>query len=411
MSKRKFRWYSVSGRNLLQAAVYINGRRERFAFPRSLKKDLVQMRLVEDFFLDLEDTCRTGGALSEASQEFLRKLMTGNPRLYAKLQKLGVIDGHSAKNSTTLKAAFEDYIKANYTNPRTIRNWRNTAKKLYAAFGEDKPLVEITLKEMTQLFGSLRRSEDNPNGFKPITLQKDVKNVRQLWRSCLDMGDIPSDPMTKLRFKVKASERSEDKPVVEESVFRQVLEAVPGRQQKAVFACYRWLGARTSDMDCNLWEDVRNLETARPTILRGDVKKGTRLEVPIPTQLIPYLRAWRDEVLAVKGELTGLLFPWLTQTSKANQYSQFLRWIDKAGVPRWRYLRNALRSTRTKEVRRAPNGNYLEQKVIGHSSEIADIHYDGLMDRDFNWFWEGAEAEGSKNAPERGSLSSEQSTR
>jgi hypothetical protein len=408
MSKRKFRWYSVSGRNLLQAAVYINGRRERFAFPRSLKKDLVQMRLVEDFFLDLEDSCRTGGALSEASREFLRRLMTGNPRLYAKLQTLGVIDGHSAKKSTTLKEAFEDYIRANYTNPRTISNWRNTAKKLYAAFGEDKPLVDITLKEMTQLFGSLRRSEDNPEGFKPITLQKDVKNVRQLWRSCLDMGDIPSDPMTKLRFKLKASERSEDKPVVEESVFLQVLAAVPGKQQKAVLACYRWLGARTSDMDCNLWEDVRNLETARPTILRGDIKKGTRLEVPIPTQLIPFLRAWRDEVLATKGELSGLLFPWLTETSKANQYSQFLRWIDKAGVPRWRYLRNALRSTRTKEVRRAPNGNYLEQKVIGHSSEIADIHYDGLMDRDFNWFWEGAEAEGSHHALIRGVVASEE---
>jgi len=393
MSRRIFRWYEVTGRNLMQAAIYINGKREKFAFPLSLKKDLKQKRVVEDFFLDLEDANKTGGSLGEPSRVFLRTLMVQNPKIYGKLQALGVLDGQGAKASITLKAAFEDYIKITYTNQRTIRNWRNTAKKLYAAFGEDKPISEITLKEMTTLFSSLRKTDENTAGFKPITLEKDVKNVRQLWRWCLDMGEIVNDQMAKLRFKLNAGERFTEKPFIEEEVFHKVLDAVPGKQQKAVLACYRWLGTRTSDMDRDRWEDVRNLETAHPTILRGDVKKGTRFEVPIPTVAIPFLRAWRDEVMATKGELTGLLFPWLTQTSKANQYSQILRWIKKAGVERWPSLRNALRSSRTKEIRRMRNGTYLEQKLIGHSREIADQHYDGMMQSDFEMFWEGAEAE------------------
>jgi hypothetical protein len=45
------------------------------------------------------------------------------------------------------------------------------------------------------------------------------------------------------------------------------------------------------------------------------------------------------------------------------------------------------------------NGTYLEQKLIGHSKEIADQHYDGIMQSDFEMFWEGAEAEPPK-APE-----------
>ncbi len=396
MARRIFRWYEVTGRNLIQAAIYINGNREKFAFPLSLKKDLKQKRVLEDFFLDIEDANRTGGTLSETSRVFLRTLMVQNPKIYAKLQALGVLDGQGAKASLTLKAAFEDYIKITYTNQRTIRNWRNTAKKLYVAFGEDKPISEITLKEMTTLFGSLRKSDDNTAGFKPITLEKDVKNVRQLWRWCLDMGEITHDPMAKLKFKLNPGERYTDKPFVEEEVFRKVLDAIPGKQQRAVLACYRWLGTRTSDMDRDRWEDVRNLETAHPTILRGDVKKGIRFEVPIPAVVIPFLRAWRDEVAATKGCLTGLLFPWLTQTSKPNQYSQILRWIKKAGVERWAYLRNALRSTRTKEIRRMRNGTYLEQKLIGHSKEIADQHYDGMMQSDFELFWEGAEAEPPK---------------
>lgn len=45
------------------------------------------------------------------------------------------------------------------------------------------------------------------------------------------------------------------------------------------------------------------------------------------------------------------------------------------------------------------NGTYLEQKLIGHSQEIADQHYDGMMQSDFELFWEGAEAE-SPPAPQ-----------
>ena len=44
----------------------------------------------------------------------------------------------------------------------------------------------------------------------------------------------------------------------------------------------------------------------------------------------------------------------------------------------------SLRSSRSIEVRRLPNGRYLEAKWIGHTAEISDLHYDAVIDDDFD---------------------------
>ena len=50
----------------------------------------------------------------------------------------------------------------------------------------------------------------------------------------------------------------------------------------------------------------------------------------------------------------------------------------------WQKFFNSLRSSRSIEVRRLPNGRFLEAKWIGHSADVADSHYDAVIDTDFD---------------------------
>jgi hypothetical protein len=58
--------------------------------------------------------------------------------------------------------------------------------------------------------------------------------------------------------------------------------------------------------------------------------------------------------------------------------------LKKNGIPVWQRFFNSLRSSRSIEVRRLPNGRFLEAKWIGHSVDVADSHYDAVIDTDFD---------------------------
>jgi hypothetical protein len=73
----------------------------------------------------------------------------------------------------------------------------------------------------------------------------------------------------------------------------------------------------------------------------------------------------------------------MLQSSSANQSAFFISRLKKNAIPVWGKFLISLRSSRSIEVRRLPNGRFLEAKWIGHSAEVADLHYDAVQDKDF----------------------------
>jgi hypothetical protein len=96
------------------------------------------------------------------------------------------------------------------------------------------------------------------------------------------------------------------------------------------------------------------------------------------------LKSWHEQVVVEKAKAEGPIFPWMLLSSSAAQRAFFISRLKKSAIPVWRKFLISLRSSRSIEVRRLPNGRFLEAKWIGHSADVADLHYDAVVDEDFD---------------------------
>jgi hypothetical protein len=362
-------------------AIYLDGVRAFFGFPAAqLKASKVYLRELEDMFSDIEAKHPSNSPLEDASWQTIRKLEKSNKRVHNKLMRIGLVDQKKAM-SLGLKEAFESYIELKATEewePRTVNNWHQTKARVLQGFEPDTQISSITRVAMAKHFGDLRRK------YGDSTLVKDVKNVKQLWRHLFAEKAIPVNAMWNLTFKRKKDRQAINagKEFVEPVRFQKALDSITPLQQKTLLAYYRWMGARQNDAKGDCWEDINWTKKA---INRFDCKRKAKLGwCPIPHQLFPLLKGWHGQVVSEKGKAEGPIFPWMRQSAPAAQRQFFMSRLKKHGVAVWRKFFNSLRSSRSIEVRRLPNGRFLEAKWIGHSADVSDLHYDDVIDTDFD---------------------------
>lgn len=365
----------------IRFAIYLDGVRTFFGFPAAqLKASKVYSRELEDLFSDIEAKHPSNSPLEDASWQTIRKLEKSNKRVHKKLMRIGLVDQKKA-TSLGLKEAFESYIELKTSEEwaaRTVNNWHQTKARVLQGFEPDTQISSITRVAMAKHFGDLmKKYGDN-------TLLKDVKNVKQLWRHFFAEKVIPVNTMWNLKFKRKKERQAnnEGKEFVEPARFREALDVITSLQQKTLLAYYRWMGARQNDAKGDYWEDVNWTKKA---INRFDCKKKAKIGwCPIHYELFPLLKSWHDQVVLEKGKAEGPIFPWMRQSVSPAQREYFVSRLKKNGIQEWRKFFNSLRSSRSIEVRRLPNGRFLEAKWIGHSADVADLHYDAVIDTDFD---------------------------
>lgn len=375
------KFYHRHDSDSIRFAIYLDGVRVFFGFPAAqLKASKVHFREVEDLFSDIEAKHPSNSPLEDVSWHTIRKLEKSNKRVHRKVMRIGFVDQKKAM-SYGLREAFESYIDlkaAEEWEPRTVNNWHQTKARVLQGFEPDILISAITRVRMAKHFGDLRKK------YGENTLVKDVKNVKQLWRHFFSEKVIPVNVMWDLKFKRKKIRqgKEEGKEFVDPTRFSEALGVIMPLQQKTLLAYYRWMGARQNDAKGDFWEDVNWTKKA---INRFDCKRKIKLGwCPIPHQLLPLLRSWHEQVIVEKGEAEGLIFPWMLKSSSSNQSNFFVSRLKKSAIPVWRKFLISLRSSRSIEVRRLPNGRFLEAEWIGHSEDVADEHYDDVIDTDFD---------------------------
>lgn len=365
----------------IRFAIYLDGVRTFFGFPAAqLKASKIYFRELEDLFSDIEAKHPGNSSLEDASWQTIRKLEKSNKRVHQKLMRIGLVDQRKAV-SLGLKEAFESYIELKASEewePRTVNNWHQTKARVLQGFEPDTRISSITRIAMAKHFVDLRRK------YGDNTLVKDVKNVKQLWRHFFAEKVIPVNAMWNLTFKRKKERQasSAGKEFVAPARFHEALGVIMPLQQKTLLAYYRWMGARQNDVKGDYWEDVN---WAKKAINRFDCKRKAKIGwCPIPHELLPLLKSWHEQVVLEKGRAEGPIFPWMRQSAPSAQRAFFISRFRKNGIQVWRKFFNSLRSSRSIEVRRLPNGRFLEAKWIGHSADVSDLHYDDVIDSDFD---------------------------
>ena len=241
---------------------------------------------LSNLFYDIEDRQKDGGELSETSKEVIREINSTNPEQVQEWIDQGWFQSIT---SHTLKEAFNLYIeqkKRDGKSKSTIKNWQNTAKRVYLYLHPSTPVKDITLRHANEAFGKLRQHEDRwGKKYSPATIQKDVKNFRELFRDLLENKDITENPMERLRFKVEKWQRPKPVKGVDEITFRRVLKhafTVEELQQKTLFAYYRIMSARQNDpthdpKNGNVGDHWEDIDLSNKTINRWNNKHKAKL--------------------------------------------------------------------------------------------------------------------------------------
>jgi integrase len=371
--------YLTKNKKLLRCELRIKGQRRVVSFPLTpvLKKD---HQFITNLINDIEDAAKSGCDLTKASQEALRVLNETNPKKYQQMVDEGWF---RSVTNFSIAEAFDCYIesqeKQRVWDWKTVRNWKATKSHLLKEIPPETSVSKIILKQVDQAFTHLRET------YKPGTLDKDAKNVRQLFAWLLDMGDISVNPIAKLKFKCRKEDRVRAKDFVSMEAFKEVLAAFKDEEieQKTLFAYYRIMGARQNDPIGDYWED---LDEKASRINRYDIKKRAKLgPCPVPPLMMKLLSQHRAAMFAKHGKAEGLIFPWLKQSTPANQSRYFRARIERTSVSVWEPLLHSLRSSRSQEIRRMPNGAFLESQWLGHSVEMAQDHYDDVMECDMDY--------------------------
>ena len=249
-----------------------------------------------------DGTCRESGSkLSDKSLEAVRKLRRTNPQL---IQEMADEGWFIAVTDYTIEEAFKEFIKQKERDgnaSRTIKNWKNTAQRIFLYLNPTTPCSQITLKLVKDVFRSLRNHENRwGERFSPITLQKDSKNLRQLFRDLLENKDITENPIDKYRFKIEKWERPKPVPPVSDDVFAKFCKRrfIPEElQQKTLLAYYRIMSARQNDPTIlsrgrSRW---RSLGRRRPKEKDGQsLERQTQSETRLSTCAAWYVEAVDD---------------------------------------------------------------------------------------------------------------------
>lgn len=340
----------------------VDGQRDRIYLGRkcSVKARHKLLEIVEE----LEQLRMVG---EEPSPALRRKLNGLDSNIHADLVSRGLA---SPKQNKTLDQVIEACIKS-YRNPNTIKEWNSLRSNCREVFGLNKPISEISLEDIDTFV-----NEYLVDQYAPATIEKRLKNFKQAFRHAADRGWLLDNPAQKAKFRISREQKVAKKDHILPERFNLAVKAMPNAEWRGYLAWMRWLGARAKEP---LHDEWRHIDQERRQIHRFDIKKKTRIEVPIPYELQPFIEAMKATHVASGRKQEGLLFP--SVAAHKNPWTFVKRQLEKSGLEVWANLFNSLRASRSRELIRMV-GPATESALIGHTRDIAFMHYDAVLDED-----------------------------
>jgi integrase len=342
---------------------YRDGDRDRIFLGRKLNKANAAK------FCSIVHELEQARELGQEPDAGLRKQLDSlSPVLLNKLIDRGLAKSRTRK---TLDQVFDSYLQQ-YSNPNTVKEWKSLQRNCTAFFGEGRLITSISNEDCRRfVFEFFKREE-----YGPATIEKRLKNLKQIMRYAVEQDWIGASPAQKVKFKITKEQKVASKPYIQPEVIALACNAMPDEEWSCYLAWLRWLGARANEPLADEW---RHVDFVNKCVTRYDNKKQRRIGVPLAKELLPYLLALRTAVEAAGEPLCGPIFP--SVKAHANPWIFVRRQLKQAGIEPWKCLFTSLRASRSRELIRLYSPA-VEAALIGHSTDIALMHYDDVLDSD-----------------------------
>lgn len=324
---------------------------------RSIRLGSLTKKSAETIRLRIEDLVAAsiaGAAPSVATSKWVSDL---GDELTKRLARAGLV---AERGSASIGAFVDAYVDTRTeAAENTIRNFKNTRRKLTDFFGEDRNLRDISPGDADDWRQWLIDKK-----LSPSTVSKAIKHSKQFMKFAKRKNLIADDPFRHIR--AGGEKNNERQAYVSLVVFERVLAQCPDAEWRLLVALCRFGGLRCpSEVLALQWTDIDWAEQ-RLTIRKN--KTPTR-SLPIFPELSPYLR----EAHELAGtHATHCITRYRNKNS--NLRTQFQRIIERAGVAAWPRLFQNLRSSCQTDL----GDHYPSQVVsqwIGNSERVASEHY------------------------------------
>lgn len=342
---------------------YRDGDRDRIYLGRKLNKANATK------FCSIVHELEQARELGQEPDAALRKQLDSlSPALLNKLIDRGLAKSRTRK---TLDQVFDSYLQQ-YSNPNTLKEWKSLQRNCEEFFGATRLLGTISQEDCRKFVFEFFKQQE----YVPPTIEKRLKNLKQIMRYAVDQEWIAVSPAQKVRYKIAKEQKVAEKPYVPPALISLACDAMPNEEWACYLAWVRWLGARQREPLEDHWEHV---DFANKRVTRFDNKKKRRIPVPLAKELHPYLVALRESLEAAGKPLSGPIFP--NVKAHANPWIFVRRQLLQAGIEPWKSLFNSLRASRSRELIRN-HSPAVEAALIGHSTDIAMMHYDDVLESD-----------------------------
>lgn len=267
-------------------------------------------------------------------------------------------------------AKLEEFTEAYITgrgniSPRTVLNFRQTQKSLVDYFGKERLIHAIKPGEAHEWHEATLK-----DGYASATVSKRIKQAKQMFEHAIAKRFILANPFKDLK---PAGERNDERLFfVERSTIDMVMRIIACPQWRVILALSRFGGLRTpSETLIVKWSDVLWDEgiIVVPSPKTKRHNKAFR-RVPLFPELREYLNAAWD---AAPEGATHIVEKYKDATN-ANLRTQFLRFLQRAGITPWERLFHNMRATRQIELcDEFPD--HVVSDWMGNSPLVAKAHY------------------------------------
>lgn len=294
--------------------------------------------------------------------------------LAGKLADYGLL---TRRKAATLKEFLDSYVLQRAdVKPGTKLVYNQAVDKLVAFFGAGKQLHEITEGDADS-WGRYLQSKAGGE-LSEQTVRRRLGLAKQFFKSAVRNKLISQNPFADQKSHVQGNDKRQF--FVDRDTITKVMAAMPDDEWKLLLALSRYGGLRCPSEHLALtWHDV-DWENERMTVRSPKNERhqdgGVRV---IP--LFPEVREYLE--LAFENAKEGAVHVITRHRhNNVNLRTQFMRFLQRAGVEPWPRIFQNLRASRATELA-ADFPLHVVTKWMGHTPEVAREHYLTVRDTDF----------------------------
>jgi len=353
-------------------------RRIQFADPggkrHTLRLGKIPKKSAETIRVHVEHLIAAGLAGTAPPEATARWLAGLGDDLHERLARAGLVEPRAKTAGRTIDDLARAHREVADVKDTTRVRYDQTRRRLVAFFGPARTIDTIGSHDAERWKADLLA-----RGYAPATAGRDVTLARMLFRAAVRWGWLASNPFEGVRG---GSQTNRDRlHNVEPETAHTLIERCPNHDWRCVVALARWGGLRTPSETLRArWSDVdwaRNRMRVRSPKTEHHAGRGERT---IP--LFPELRAVLVEAFEAAEPGAEHVVGRYRDVSAINLRTQLLRILDRAGIPPWPRLFNALRASRATELAHEYPAATCEA-WMGHTAAIALAHYHMVTEDDY----------------------------